>query len=255
MGSEQRPGGGSVGEASFPVPTGGTVELPLSMEGTVLGAVFSAPREAVTALLPEGLSPVRATPRGRAAVSFLSVEYRRLGTEALDPYDEFAVLLPAVPESATTLPYVSAVTRATRGYVWYLPVTTEPARTLGVDAWGLPKVLGEVTHEDVGSRRRTTVAVDGESLLTLEVSRPPAVERADESAMYARQGGELVRVPSEVRGHAGFWPFSTDVDLTLGEHPRAQPLRDLDLGDRALARVAVDGTATLHPGEPLAPGE
>jgi hypothetical protein len=33
--------------------------------------------------------------------------------------------------STRTIPYLSALNRATSGYVWFLPVTTAPAKALG----------------------------------------------------------------------------------------------------------------------------
>lgn len=184
-------------------------------------------------------------------MSFLSVEYHDIGAEDLDPYDEFSVLFPAVVRSTTTLPYLSALTRATRGYVWYLPVTTESAKAVGVDIWGLPKVMADITHEDSGSQRRTTVTVDDDRFITFEVDRPPSMSNQDKNVMYARKDGELVRIPSKVDGELGGWPLSNRVDVTLGDHPRTEPLRELDIGCRALARISIEGEALLYPSEPL----
>lgn len=215
------------------------------------GAVFAAPRPQVTELLPDGICPIRATPRGNAAVTLLSVEYHRIGNEEIEPYNEFAVILPAVPASITTVPYLSTLRRGTSGYMWYLPVTTEPAKALGVDIWGFPKVVADITHEDAGSRRRTTVTVDGERFVTFKVASPPSIHTQDDGYTYTRKDGELLRVPNEVYADVGAWPFSDKVAVSFGKHQRAEPLRALDIGPRALARVAVDGEVIFYPGEPL----
>ena len=249
--------GGSPADAGRSEPvtlsTGETVELPLETEATMVGAVFAVSRTPVQKLLPEGIRPIRATPSGHAAVTFLSVEYHRIGNGEIDPYNEFAVILPAVHESATTVPYLSALTRGTSGYIWYLPVTTDPAKALGVDIWGFPKVVADITHEDHGSRRQTTVTLDGERFITMELTRPPALHLRDDGYTYSVTDGEVLCVPTEVDGDVEGWPFSDEVTVSFGSHPGADPLRDVDLGDRALARVSVDGDARFYPGEPVIP--
>jgi len=236
--------------------TGQTVEFPVDLEATMLGAVYSAPRAPVDALLPGGVQPIRATPGGDAAVTFLSVEYHDIGVNGIDPYDEFGVIVPAT-HGATTVPYLSPLTRATSGYVWYLPVTTEPARALGVDVWGFPKVVADITHEDEGSQRRTTVSIDGERFVTMLVDRPPSIHRQDDGYSYSVRDGALLYTPADIDAEIGGWPFTDAVAVTLGEHDRAEVLRDLNLGldGRALARIALDGTVRFHPGEPLAANE
>lgn len=250
MGVERAPASDS-GVGPITLSTGETVELPLSTEATMVGAAFAAPKRRVTDMLPDGIRPIRATPGGQAAVVLLSVEYHRIGDGEIDPYDEFAIILPAVPDS-TAVPYLSAVARGASGYAWCLPASTEPARALGVDVWGFPKVLADITHEDDGSRRRTTVTVDGERFVTFEVARPPSMRARLNGCAYTDGGGELLRVPNEVDGRVGAWPFSDRVAVSFGEHRRAEPLRGLDVGPRALARIFVDGEAVFYPPEPVA---
>jgi hypothetical protein len=184
-------------------------------------------------------------------VSLLSVEYHDMDIEGLEPYDEFVVLIPASHESRTDVPYLSALNHASDGYVWYMPVTTEPAYALGVDIWGYPKVVADITHEDHGSVRETTVTVDGEHFATLAVDRPPAMHVEDDGFWYTRKDGDLLRIEPGFDADLGVWPLSSAVSLDLGEHAKADPLRDLGLGERALARVSAEGTVHLEPGEPV----
>ena len=239
------------GKESLTISTGHSVELPAELEATMLGAVFAAPKEAVSELLPDGLRPVRATPTGKAAVTLLSVEYRAVSVPDLDPYDEFAVILPASHTSPASVPYASALMEATNGYVWYMPVTTEPARAFGADVWGFPKVVADIAHRDEGSARETTVSVDGQRFVTLTVERPPAIENEDDGFSYTTHGGRLHRVGSEIEAEAGVWPFSSSVSVTLGDHPKAEPLRGLGLGGRALGRISLNGTVRFSPAEPV----
>lgn len=233
------------------ISTGHTVELPVRTRATMLGATFAASKSAVSALLPSGLRPIRATPGGAAAVTLLSVEYHEVDVPGMDPYDEFAVMIPASHASPSRIPYVSAFTQATNAYVRYMPVTTEPAKAFGVDVWGFPKVVADITHADDGSVRTTTVTMDGERFVTFEVGRPPSVEMEDDGFSYTVKDDRVLKVPNRIDGDAGLWPFSTDVSVSFGDHPNADPLKSLDLGPRALARVSVEGDTYFHPGEPV----
>jgi hypothetical protein len=251
---------GSAGTEPFTLSTGETVELPLRTDATMLAAVFPAPRDRVDAALPDGLRPVRATADGRAAVALLSVEYHEVDGGTIEPYDEFAVVLPAAhgpPRAASSVPYLSALLRATSGYVLAMPVTTEPARALGAEVWGFPKRVAAVDHEDLGSWRRTRVSVDERRVVELAVEWPPAAPAPApiEGYSYTFDGERLRRVPNAVGPDAdvGVWPFTDRVRVALGNHPRADPIRDLEaeFDGRALARLVIDGEARFYLGEPL----
>ncbi|MFB6255450.1 MAG: acetoacetate decarboxylase family protein [Haloplanus sp.] len=223
--------------------TGHRVALPLSTTARARGVVLPASRSAVRSLLPAGLRPVPVTPT-RAAVTLLSIAYDRIGRGEIDPYDEFGVLFPAVPADASAR---SALGRA-GGYVDFLPVTTEPARALGVDIWGYPKVVADVTHREWGSTRHTTVTIDGERFVDFTVDRPPTVESTLSTTSYTTVDGELLRERLTVDGRIGAWPASAAFSYTLGTHPRAERLRRLDVGDRALLRFAADAEFSIHAG-------
>ena len=238
--------GGADGEA-VTLSTGETVSLPLVTDATMTGAAFGADRSGVAALLPAGLAPVP-TARGRAAVLLLCVGYGRVGAGEIPAYDEFGVLVPAVERSASAVPYAGALSGRVGAYVWTLPVTNEPGRALGVELWGYPKWVADITHEDHGRRRRTTVRADGQHLLTLDVRRPPTVSAGVSGASYTERGGSLLREPLELTGEVGVWPYSGAVSLRLGEHPLAERLSALELGQRALARFAAEAEFTIHAG-------
>jgi len=249
MATGESSGHGSPGQETVSISTGHTVDLPSRLRATMVGATFAVPNDGVTDLLPNGLQPIRATPTGKAAVTLLSVEYHDVAIPGMDPYDEFAVIVPASHASPSTVPYVSALMHATNGYVWYMPVTTEPAKAFGVDVWGFPKVVADITHEDHGTTRETTVVVDGERFVTFAVDRPPSVDAGDDGFSYTVKDDRLLEVPNEVDGEVGFWPFSTSVSVSFGDHPDTEPLRSLDFGNRALGRVSLDGDVYFHQGE------
>lgn len=130
-----------------------------------------------------------------------------------------------------------------------MPVTTEPSKAFGVDIWGFPKVVADITHDDTGSVRETTVSIDGDRFVTFEVDRPPGTTIEDDGFSYVLTDDQIVQVPNRIDAEAGLWPFSSNVSVSFGNHPKADPLRSLDLGTRALGRVSVDGDVYFYPGE------
>ncbi|EMA25851.1 acetoacetate decarboxylase family protein [Haloarcula amylolytica] len=219
--------------------TGHEVTLPLVTEATVAGAVLSARYEVAESLLPDGLTPVRATAR-RAAVVLLCVEYHRIGDDAMAPYDEFAAMIPATTVGWRP-PLLPLLTRAAGSYIWSLPVTTEPARALGDEIWGYPKTVADITHHDDATRRETTVVEDGDRVATVGIDWPRTWERRESIESYAVREGQLERTPIEFQGKLGAAPLSNRVDVDLGDHERANTLRSLDLGSRSVLRFSLEG--------------
>ncbi|MDS0282830.1 acetoacetate decarboxylase family protein [Haloarcula onubensis] len=229
--------------------TGHEIRLPLETAATVTGLLLPADSDAVVDLLPAGLQPVRVTPR-RAVVTLLAVEYHRIGDDAVGPYDEFAVVLAATPERAR--PLVPLATGEYGGYVHSLPVTTDPARALGAEVWGFPKSVARISHHDEGRRRTTSVVEDGDHVLTVDIARPRTWPATRETTSYAVRDGRLEALSTHMDGRFGVRPLSSDFEVMVGYHDRSATLRDLDIGDRALAQVAFEGTVTYGAGGPVA---
>ncbi|WP_336336173.1 acetoacetate decarboxylase family protein [Haloarcula brevis] len=225
--------------------TGHEVTLPLVTEATVAGAVLPARYDVAASLLPDGLTPVRATAQ-RAAVVVLCVEYHRIGDDAMAPYDEFAVMVAATPGRRP--PLLPLLTRAAGAYVWSLPVTTESARALGDEIWGYPKTVADIDHRDDATRRETTVVEDGDRVATVGIDWPRTWARRERIASYAVREGRLERTPVAFQGKLGAAPLSGRVHVDPGDHERADTLRALDLGPRSVLRFSLDGRITYGAG-------
>ena len=229
--------------------TGQAVTVPLETAATVTGLLLPADGDAVADLLPGGLEPVRVTPN-RGVVTVMAVEYHRIGDDAMRAYDELAVVLAATPRSSAR-PLLPLATGDTGGYVHSLPVTTEPARALGEEVWGLPKTVARISHHDEAGRRTTSVVEDGDHVLTVDIARPRTWPASHETTSYAVRDGHLERLSVSMDGHFGVRPLSSDFEVLPGYHERSATLRELDLGDRALAQFAFEGTVTYGAGRPV----
>ncbi|WP_436908776.1 acetoacetate decarboxylase family protein [Halosimplex marinum] len=250
--------------ATHTLSTGQEVVVPLETEAEATAVVVTADAGAAAEWLPDSLAPVRLAP-GRTAVTFLSVDYRRIGDDAMAPYEEFGVLLAATPAGGP-IPELGALRRGLAGppgglgdYVAALPVTTEPARALGAEIWGYPKSVADVRITDRGDRRRTAVRDERGHLLTLDAPWNPRFEAAVETTSYtdgdgrgagAHGGAPARRQPLELSGRFGGRPFGGA--YTLGHHPLAERLRDLELG-RPLGALAFDGRFTIGGGRRVDP--
>ena len=229
--------------------TGETVALPVAAEVTITGVVFGVSLEEMHQLLSDDFSPIHATPQ-QATITVLCAEYHRIGSQGtIEPYNECMILFPAIPESADRLPYRSAFTRHVGGYVWYQAVTTESAKALNSKVWGYPTAVGEITHTDTGSSRRTTVTVDDDHLLTVELECPPPIDQIDFATRYTVTDGILCNARIEFGSGFGIWPAHNRLHYTLGTHPLAERLRDFMFSAQAVFRFAGTGDVTLYVGQ------
>ena len=258
--------------ASVRLSTGTEITLPLDYrQWSMASAVFSASLAQLRSILPASLAPVRVSP-GRGAVTLFSATYDAAGP--LAPYDELAVLplvqpsagatspstatpqsrsrseTRSVPESlggslARSLPLVEL--RALRGalsspmridaYVHTMLVTTPEARALGVDVWGYPKDLADISTQESDQARRTTVAIDGQRVLTFRVDRArPRLQAVDLHA-YTEADEQVRRGRIRTYGEWAFRPLADRAAVDLGSHPQARAIGQLELGSRPLLSV------------------
>lgn len=229
--------------------TGHTVELPLECEFSMVGGLFPASARRLSARLPERLSALRVAPR-TGTVALASIEYHRVGE--LDPYDEFAVIVPVVADAGTDLLGAQLLGGNVGGYVHYLPVTTEASVALGTEIWGYPKEVADIVVEDRGEVRRTEVSIDGERIVSLDVQKAETSERELTMQSYTEKDGRLLRTRVDLDGEFGLKPLSQRVSFSLGNHKRSEELRGLGIRQRSLGRLyAPRMQARLHPGRHL----
>ena len=247
----------SVGDSSpdsVVLSTGTTVTLPVEYhKWTMATAAFPVPIRQLRELLPNQLSPLRLLPRKGAVVMF-SAEYQDAGP--LDAYNEVGIMIPALHESdpgqwgLSPLSLLGLGRSYVKAHVQYLPVTTEEARSLG-DIWGYPKEVAEVNIEDSGRTRRVSVCSDGEHVLTFEVDHARTRQQSVDLYPYTGQQG-AIRARIETQGEYAIRPLSNRASYTLGDHPQADILHSLDIGERPLSRVyATNIESRFHSGQQL----
>jgi hypothetical protein len=224
---------------------GEEVHLPIRYhEMSFIAASFSASLERVREVIPDpSLHPVQFAP-GRAVVMLTALEYRRVmendGRERA-AYNEFSTMIPVLHEPGLRPPVLPLLVpkwfRTFGVYVHHLPVTTAESRDFGIDIWGLPKTLADISFESTSSSRRCHVREGGQHVLTLEVNEVHARTQRTMDRLYGVQDGQLRRCVFEARGQVGIALFRGGASCELGDHPMATELRRMDLGHRALDRT------------------
>ena len=208
-----------------------------------ISAAFPASAAKVQSILPsDKLTPVQAGP-GTTLVRMTGYEYRNI--DGLAPYREFSISVPVLYKkagSASGLP---------GAYVIHLPVTTEEARWAGVEIYGFPKFIAEITFEDTADARRCRVCVDGVDIVTLDAPKVPAEPASNDYYAYTVKDEQLLRTLIRVKGQWGTSRVPEGASCILGDHPIARELRGLDVGRTSLEHAyAPEQQMMLHlPGE------
>lgn len=203
-------------------------------DNTSMTAIFSAATAEVRRRLPDrAMRPVELWP-GRALVAVTAFEYRHTD---IDPYCEVSIAF-LITYGAAPLPAVTVLGQLWHhdytAYVWKLPVTTEIARAAGVELYGYPKFLADITLRRDASWLSCQLTADGERVLTLK-GRALAGKRGPRTRYVTysvKDGKPLVAnvlvdpieyAESSLGAHA---------ELALGSGPIADELRALRLSSR-----------------------
>jgi hypothetical protein len=233
--------------------TGQRVLLPIRyLDFAAMIGVFTAPADKLSGLLPsKRLKPALYTP-GKGVVALSAFEYRKLAD--IEPYNEFGISIPVLYEprfNIPTLPLLAPQWFKSYGlYVHHLPVTTEVARSGGIEVWGFPKFLAEITFEETEDRLRCRMRAEGDEIITLEGQKLATKPTTTDWPSYTVKDDELLWTRTHVQGEMGVLARSGGVTYTLGCHPIADELRSLDLDEKAVQYIyAPRLQSLLYPAE------
>lgn len=139
-------------------------------------------------------------------------------------------------------------------YIHHLPVTTKDARDFGVEIWGYPKIVAEISFEDAGGMRRCRLRAEGKDIVVLDVSKMATREQRIDLYTYSVKDGRLLRTLVQSQGQYGITRLPGGASYQLGDHPIAEELRSLGMGRTAVGRFyAPQVQSMLHAaGERLA---
>lgn len=236
--------------APFPLKLSGEISKTYSFptfyaDVTCAIAIFLCDRSRARALMPHPSFEPVAIPGGRSVVLISCYEYKNVMNVA--PYNEIAMTIPIMVGGGWAPPLLPLVMNFKRkGYfVFSMPVTSLENQIRGTTIWGLPKVVETIDISTEGTSC-TTVATDsgGEVYFELTVPKAGKPKHFDEAGfLYTIRDGELLKSRTCFKGE---FTFTTNADvlwtrsraaekpvLRLGDSPRAQALKSLDIDPRA----------------------
>ncbi len=226
-----------------------TIHLPVFYyDAATLSAQFLAPIENVRQIIPsKRLHPLRVTP-WHCVVNISTFAYRSSDVGA---YNEVSIGVPVTLDEPSPL-FVGTlrkVPEVLKVFIWRLPVTTAIARDAGIDLAGYPKFLADITFEQNDQWVQCSLREADQHILTLS-GRVGTLKTAPRSRIQpmTTRAGYLLRselVVSERDQMAG--QGSSGVQFELGDHPIAQELRALKLGNIIGYQYAPRHQAILTP--------
>ncbi len=216
--------------------SGKSYGLPLRYyDWSIMMALFPAPAEQVKKLIPTEKLKLMEPSTGLTMVILAAIQYRHV--EQVEPYNEAAVLLPvefeqdtAVSEQVVNFPNVKCFDL----YFHHLPVSTKEACDLGTEVWGFPKFVANIDIDATGDTNKCKLSSNGKNIFTLEVKKIEADTVPINFSCYTIKDGQLIKTFVPTQGEFASSQDPDDVKCVLGNHPIAEELKSLGIGDKAV---------------------
>ena len=227
----------------FSLVDGIPFQLPVTcIPSPVLMAVYPINPDRAKALMPAELHPLRVG--GQGSLVFTVINY--LGTN-IGTYVEYSIgiacthgLKPAPP----LLPLLLMGRYGTGQFVIDLPVSTQVSVKGGKGIWGMPKHQGNLDFKTTERRASSQYDLDGRLVTYIEIERPASTPLPLNmgAANYCAFRGMLMKSSIYMKGRAGMRLFgAARARLVIGDHPRAAPLKTLEIGPKPIATAYIPG--------------
>ena len=211
--------------------------LPVNSEKTpALMAAFSIDADKAKALLPGNeVHPFRLWNRGLLVITVVNYKVTDIGK-----YIEYSIAIACTHGSNPAprlIPGLFTGYFGTGQYVYDLPVSSEVSVKGGKGIWGMPKHKASLDFIEGPDWISSKYDLDGEFMMKIEVKRPSSIWLPVKmgAANYCAFRGMLMKSYIYFQGKAGFRFFQKDsARLQLGNHPRMQALKALDIDPKPI---------------------
>ncbi|MEA2312152.1 MAG: hypothetical protein QOE28_2120 [Solirubrobacteraceae bacterium] len=213
-------------------------DLPIdSRDSPALMAVFPLSAARAAELIPgEEVHPIRLG--GDVGLLVVTVvDYR---TTDIGSYIEYSIAIACTHGERPAPPLLPGLFMRHYGsgqFVVDLPVSTEVSVKGGKGIWGMPKHQANLDFLIAPDKVTSTYELDGQLCTRIEIDRPRGAPfpLSMGAVNYCAFRGMLNKSSIYFKGHAGFrLPFTRSARLTIGDHPRMEPLKRLGIGSRPL---------------------
>jgi hypothetical protein len=214
-----------------------------------LFAAFSIDARRAAEMLPgQELHPFRIFNRGVLLIAVVNYHDTTIGK-----YVEFCIGVLATRGPQPAPPLLPLLLRSHFGtgvYIYDLPVSTEISVKGGRSIWGMAKRkanLDYIVGDDVVSSQYD---LDGQLVMRIDIPHPqPLFPFRLDGVGYGDSRGMLWKSYTHVRGRLGVSLGTSKVRLLVGDHPRMDVVKRLDIHPRALFAgftPVIDGVLDDH---------
>lgn len=205
-------------------------------DSPALMVFYTIDADKAKALLPgDELHPFRLGRRGLLIITVIDYRNTNIGE-----YIEFSIAIACThgPKPAPSLlPAIFMKPFGTGQYVYDLPVSTEISVKGGKGIWGMPKHQANLNYIITKKTVSSQYDLDGQLVMKIEIARPRfAWLPLNMSAInYCEFRGMLMKSQIHFTTRLGFSLFKKgSARLTIGNHPRVQALKELDISPTPL---------------------
>jgi len=206
--------------------------LPVNSERTpALMAAFTIDADKARELIPGNeVHPFRLWSRGLLVVTVVDYQITDIGR-----YIEFSIAIACTHGSRPAprlLPAAFMKHYGTGQWVYDLPVSTEISVKGGKGIWGMPKHQANLNFIIGADTVSSQYDLDGRLAMKIEIRRPRGtwLPLRMSGANYCAFRGMLMKSYIYFQGKVGFSLFGKgSARLTLGDHPRVEALKALDI--------------------------
>ena len=207
-------------------------KLPVNcVKSPVLMAIFTIDPDKARRLIPGNeIHPFRLWKRGFLVITVVDYLQTNIGK-----YIEFSIAIACTHGRKPAPPLLPAIFQKLYGvgqFVYDLPVSTEISVKGGKGIWGMPKHQANLNYIVGEQTVSSQYDLDGQLAMKIEIERPKNawVPLSTAAANYCAFRGMLMKSYIHFRGKMGFvLRKKGSAKLTLGTHPRVQPLKELDI--------------------------
>lgn len=207
-----------------------------SSRSPALMAAFPINADRAAKLLPGNeLHPIRVLGKGVLLIAVIDYRQTNIGR-----YVEYSIGIACTRGPRPALLPLAALFRRRYGFGQYvidLPVSSEISVKGGKGIWGMPKHQANLDFEIGEEKVRSRYDLDGRMVAEVEVAKPAraSIPVSQGAANWCTYRGMLMKSDIHFKGKIGFSLFRPgSARFTLGDHPRADALRELEIGDRPL---------------------
>lgn len=205
-------------------------------DNSKINVIYSASTKLVKQLLPDHRMHPLEIRQGRCLVAFTAFEYRMTD---IGLYNKFSIGI-MISYGRKRRPSQSIFTSVQSGacdkYILYLPVTTESARIGGIETYGYPKMLADISFKSSSGFTECNVSENKDIIVNLRVPELHTSPGGNVSyRTFAVRNGMILcsNIYSKYNKYAESWK-PRDVKLSIGnDHAICSKLRLMDIDDRA----------------------